>query len=144
MQPSPGLHASDEPSRRDPTTLSTEPGPAGGSTANVARVYDALLGGKDNYAADRGAACRLVAAVPGAAWAARANRAFLGRAVRYLAGQGITQYLDIGSGLPTRGNVHEVAREANPDARVVYADHDPAETAAIIRRALRATTAASR
>jgi SAM-dependent methyltransferase len=92
---------------------------------NVARVYDALLGGKDNYAADRDAAARLAAAVPGAARAARGNRAFLGRAVRYLAGQGITQFLDIGSGLPTRGNVHQVAQEARPGARVVYADIDP-------------------
>ncbi|HUZ26784.1 MAG TPA: SAM-dependent methyltransferase [Streptosporangiaceae bacterium] len=92
---------------------------------NVARVYDALLGGKDNLAADREAARRLVAAVPGAARAARASRAFLGRAVRYLAGQGITQYLDIGSGLPTQGSVHQVAHDVNPDTRVVYADHDP-------------------
>jgi SAM-dependent methyltransferase len=92
---------------------------------NVARVYDALLGGKDNYAADRDAARRLVAAVPGVAWAARSNRAFLGRAVRYLAARGITQFLDIGSGLPTRGNVHQAAHEVAPDARVVYADIDP-------------------
>jgi S-adenosyl methyltransferase len=93
--------------------------------ANVARVYDALLRGKDNYAADRAAAARLEAAVPGAARAARANRAFLGRAVRYVARQGITQFLDIGSGLPTRGNVHQVAAEVDPGARVVYADIDP-------------------
>ncbi|MDQ2874819.1 MAG: SAM-dependent methyltransferase, partial [Actinomycetota bacterium] len=103
-----------------PGQLSLESG-----VPNVARVYDALLGGKDNYAADRDAARRLVAAVPGATWAARANRAFLGRAVRYLTGQGITQYLDIGSGLPTRGNVHQVAHEVSPGARVVYADIDP-------------------
>jgi S-adenosyl methyltransferase len=93
--------------------------------ANVARVYDALLEGKDNYAADRAAAAQLEAAIPGAAQAARANRAFLGRAVRYVARQGITQFLDIGSGLPTGGNVHQVAAEVHPGARVVYADIDP-------------------
>jgi hypothetical protein len=96
---------------------------------NVARVYDALLGGKDSYAADRDAAARLEAAVPGAARAARDNRAFLGRAVRWLAGQGITQFIDIGSGLPAAGPVHEVAREVSPDARVVYVDHDPVAVA---------------
>jgi S-adenosyl methyltransferase len=92
---------------------------------NIARVYDALLGGKDNYAVDREAALALAAAVPGAARAAKDNRAFLGRAVRYLAARaGITQFLDIGTGLPTQGAVHEVAQEVNPDARVVYADND--------------------
>jgi len=94
--------------------------------SNVARIYDALLGGKENYAADREAARRLVEAVPDAQRAARDNRAFLGRAVRFLAAEaGIDQFLDIGTGLPTRGNVHEVARSANPDARVVYCDYDP-------------------
>ena len=93
---------------------------------NVARIYDALLGGKDNYAADREAAGELLKVVPGAARAARDNRAFLGRAVRFLAGEaGIRQFLDIGTGLPTLGNVHEIAQAANPAARVVYADHDP-------------------
>ena len=93
---------------------------------NVARIYDALLGGKDNYAADREAAEELLKAVPGAAQAARENRAFLGRAVRFLAGEaGIRQFLDIGTGLPTLGNVHEIAQAANPVARVVYVDHDP-------------------
>jgi SAM-dependent methyltransferase len=93
---------------------------------NVARIYDALLGGKDNFAADRQAAERLLSAVPGAVLAARENRAFLGRAVRFLAGEaGIRQFLDIGTGLPTNGNVHEIAQAANTDARVVYADHDP-------------------
>ena len=93
---------------------------------NVARIYDALLGGKDNYAADRQAAEELLTAVPGAERAARENRAFLGRAVRFLAGEaGIRQFLDIGTGLPTLGNVHEIAQAANPAARVVYADYDP-------------------
>jgi SAM-dependent methyltransferase len=116
------------PSRTDPKFV------------NVARVYDCLLGGKDNYAADRAAARRLAAAVPGVARSARANRAFLGRAVRYLAAQGITQYLDIGSGLPTRGNVHQAAHEVAPDARVVYADIDPVVVAHA--RALLADSAA--
>jgi S-adenosyl methyltransferase len=93
---------------------------------NVARIYDALLGGKDNYAADREAAGELLNVVPGAARAAQENRAFLGRAVRFLAGEaGIRQFLDIGTGLPTSGNVHEIAQAANPAARVVYVDHDP-------------------
>jgi SAM-dependent methyltransferase len=94
--------------------------------SNVARIYDALLGGKDNYAADREAARRLVEAVPEARRAARDNRSFLGRAVHLLAAEaGIGQFLDIGTGLPTRGNVHEIARSVNPDARVVYSDYDP-------------------
>jgi S-adenosyl methyltransferase len=93
---------------------------------NVARIYDWLLGGKDNFAADREAGQRLLAAVPEAAKAARANRAFLGRAVRFLAEEaGIRQFLDIGTGLPTRGNVHEIAQATDPRARVVYCDNDP-------------------
>ena len=93
---------------------------------NVARIYDFLLGGKDNYAADRDAAQRLLDAVPGAGRAARDNRRFLGRAVWFLAREaGIRQFLDIGTGLPTRGNVHEIAHAARPGARVVYADNDP-------------------
>jgi len=88
-------------------------------------VYDCLLGGKDNYAADREAARALEAAIPGAGRGARDNRAFLGRAVHYLAAEaGISQFLDIGTGLPTQGNVHEVARKVNPDARVAYVDND--------------------
>ena len=93
---------------------------------NVARIYDALLGGKDNYAADREAAGELLKVVPGAAAAARENRAFLGRAVRFLAGEaGIRQFLDIGTGLPAAGNVHQVAQATDPAARVVYTDFDP-------------------
>ena len=93
---------------------------------NVARIYDFLLGGKDNFAADRLAARELLEAVPDAAIAARDNRAFLGRAVRFLAREaGIRQFLDIGTGLPTGGNVHEIAHEADPLARVVYVDNDP-------------------
>ncbi len=92
---------------------------------NAARIYDYLLGGAQNFTADRAAAEHVLDNYPDAALAARANRAFLRRAVAYLAGQGITQFLDIGSGLPTVGNVHEVARRANPRARVVYVDTDP-------------------
>jgi S-adenosyl methyltransferase len=94
--------------------------------SNVARIYDALLGGKDNYAADRDAARRLAEAIPDAPRAARSNRDFLARAVRYLAGEnGISQFLDIGTGLPSRGHVHEIAQAVSPEARVVYADNDP-------------------
>jgi len=93
--------------------------------ANVARVYDFLLGGKDNFAADRAVAERVLAEVPHSALACRQNREFLGRAVTYLADQGVRQFLDIGSGLPTRDNVHEIAQRADPGAVVVYADCDP-------------------
>ena len=92
---------------------------------NVARIYDYLLDGKDNFEADREAARRLLEAVPDAARAARANRTFLAKAVQFLARDaGIRQFLDIGTGLPTRGNVHEIAQVANPLARVVYSDID--------------------
>jgi hypothetical protein len=93
---------------------------------NVARIYDALMDGKDNYAADRDVARELLDAVPGAADAARDNRAFLGRALRFLAGEaGVRQFLDIGTGLPAAGNAHEVAQSYDSAARVVYADCDP-------------------
>jgi len=92
---------------------------------NAARIYDYLLGGDQNFTADRAAAEHVLDNYPDAALAARANRAFLRRAVAVLAGQGIDQFLDIGSGLPTAGNVHEVARQVSPTARVVYVDNDP-------------------
>lgn len=92
---------------------------------NAARVYDFALGGYHNFAVDREFFGQAEAAMPGARLVAHANRAFLGRAVRWLADAGISQFLDIGSGIPTLGNVHEVAQEANPDARVVYVDIDP-------------------
>jgi hypothetical protein len=93
---------------------------------NVARIYDHLLGGKDNFAADRLAAAKLLEAVPGAAVAARENRAFLARAVRYLAEEArVCQFLDIGAGLPAAGSVHEIAQADDPrQVRVVYADYD--------------------
>ena len=92
---------------------------------NAARIYDYLLGGEQNFTADRAAAEHVLDNYPDAALAARANRAFLRRAVAFLAGQGIAQFLDVGSGLPTVGNVHEVARRVNPRARIVYVDNDP-------------------
>ncbi len=94
--------------------------------AHQARVYDYLLGGKDNYAADRAWAEAALEVWPGSAFTARANRAFLGRMVRYLADEaGIRQFLDIGTGIPTAGNIHEVTQAVAPESRVVYADYDP-------------------
>ncbi len=96
------------------------------SVARQARIYDYLLGGKDNFAADREAAEQAIAAFPGLAAWARNNRAFLARAVRYLVTEeGIRQFLDIGTGLPTAENTHEVAQRAAPESRVVYVDNDP-------------------
>jgi hypothetical protein len=92
---------------------------------HAARVYDYALGGVHNFAVDREFWDRAELVIPEARYAARANRAFLGRAVRELAEAGVTQFLDIGSGIPTLGNVHEVAQDANPEARVVYVDIDP-------------------
>jgi len=92
---------------------------------NAARIYDYLLGGEQNFTVDRAAAEYVLDNYPDAALAARSNRAFLRRAVAVLAGQGIAQFLDIGSGLPTVGNVHEVARQVNPRAHIVYVDNDP-------------------
>ncbi|HEU5157301.1 MAG TPA: SAM-dependent methyltransferase [Streptosporangiaceae bacterium] len=94
-------------------------------TPNVARIYDYWLGGKDNFAADRATAEKISEIVPEARAAARANREFLGRAVRFLAGEGIRQFIDLGTGLPTQSNVHEVAHQVVPQARVVYVDYDP-------------------
>ena len=93
--------------------------------ANIARVYDYLLGGTHNFLADQDLARAMTAVDPNIRAGCRANRAFLGRAVRCLAAAGIRQFLDIGSGIPTQGNVHEVAQQAAPGARVVYADLDP-------------------
>lgn len=92
---------------------------------NIARMYDYVLGGSANVAADRHAADQLLAAAPGNTGWARIVRAFLGRGVRELAARGVDQFLDLGSGLPTRGNVHEVARSVTSSARVAYVDVDP-------------------
>lgn len=91
-----------------------------------ARVYDYALGGKDNFAADREAVTKALQANPDMLVTPRANRAYLRRAVRFLAGEvGIRQFLDIGTGIPTAPNVHQIAQEIDPAARVVYADNDP-------------------
>src|ERR1700685_4479130 len=96
------------------------------SVAHHARIYDYLLGGKDHFAADRKAGDALIAAYPAMVTLVRANRAFLGRAVRFLAEEaGIRQFLDIGTGLPAAGSTHQVAQEAPPDSRIVYVDYDP-------------------
>jgi SAM-dependent methyltransferase len=92
---------------------------------NAARVYDYALGGYHNFAVDRAFWQQTQAAMPGARLAAQANRAFLGRAVRWLVAAGIRQFLDIGSGIPTLGNAHEVAQDAAPEAKVMYVDIDP-------------------
>ena len=94
--------------------------------AHSARVYDYLLGGKDNYAADRAAAEEVVRIAPYMRTSVRANREFMVRVARYLAAEaGIRQFLDIGTGLPTSPNLHEVVQEVDPSARVVYVDNDP-------------------
>ena len=94
---------------------------AAGMDATVpspARMYDYLIGGKDNFAVDRAAAQELMSAFPGARRVARANRGFLVRALWFLGGRGIRQYIDLGTGFPTSPNVHEVARQVFPDTRV--------------------------
>ena len=94
--------------------------------AHIARVYDYWLGGKDNYAADRVAGEAALEAYPDLVSSVRANRAYLARVVRYLAGEaGIRQFLDIGTGIPTANNTHEVAQEVAPESRIVYVDNDP-------------------
>jgi hypothetical protein len=110
----------DEPREQDePVSFDT-------SVAHMARVYDYWLGGKDNFAADRAAAEQAIAANPHILKDVRANRAFLARAVRYLAAEcGIRQFLDIGTGIPTANNTHEVAQSVAPECRVVYVDNDP-------------------
>jgi hypothetical protein len=96
------------------------------TVSHSARVWDYWLGGKDNYAVDREVGDRIAAMLPDIVKHARADRAFLGRAVRYLAGEaGIRQFLDIGTGLPTANNTHEVAQRVAPASRVVYVDDDP-------------------
>jgi hypothetical protein len=96
------------------------------SVAHVARVYNYWLGGKDNFAADRAAGEQAIRAFPEIGLSARSNRAFLARAVRLLAGEmGIRQFLDIGTGIPSASNTHEVAQSVAPTARIVYVDNDP-------------------
>ena len=93
---------------------------------SAARAYDALLGGAHNFEADRAAVDAVLKIAPEMGFTARANRAFLGRVVRYLAAEaGIRQFLDIGTGIPTAGNTHQVAQAVAPESRVVYVDYDP-------------------
>jgi SAM-dependent methyltransferase len=96
---------------------------------SAARFYDYLLGGSHNFAVDREAAHKAIAVKPDVALQMQANRAFLHRAVRFLVDAGIRQFLDIGSGIPTLGNVHEIAQKAAPEARVAYVDIDPVAVA---------------
>ncbi|WP_028814364.1 SAM-dependent methyltransferase [Streptomyces flavidovirens] len=96
---------------------------------SVSRIYDFYLGGSHNFEVDREAARKAMEFMPGLPKIMQANRAFMRRAVRFAADEGITQFLDIGSGIPTFGNVHEVAQAANPEARVAYVDHDPVAVA---------------
>jgi len=104
----------------------TEPPAFDTSRANQARVYDYLLGGKDNFAADRAAVDAWLEVDPELPFTVRSNRAFLGRVVRYLTAEaGIRQFLDIGTGIPTAGNTHQVAQGIAPETRVVYVDYDP-------------------
>jgi SAM-dependent methyltransferase len=109
-------------------------------TPSPARMYDYFLGGKDNFAADREAAEKVIAANPEQRTLVRANRSFLVRAVRYMAEQGIDQFLDLGTGIPTSPNVHEVACAVRPASQVVYVDNDPIVFAH--NQALRATAEA--
>lgn len=102
----------------EPTGIDTQ-------TPSTARMYDYYLGGKHHYPADREAAEQVLATVPEVSTGARENRKFLQRAVRHMAGAGIRQFLDLGTGLPTQENVHQVAQTVAPDARVVYVDNDP-------------------
>ncbi|GII56805.1 hypothetical protein Pth03_51940 [Planotetraspora thailandica] len=92
---------------------------------SVARIYDYLLGGKDNFASDRAAADKLIELTPNVREGVQANRRFLSRAVRLLTGLGIRQFLDIGAGLPTQENVHQVALREVPDSKIAYIDNDP-------------------
>ncbi len=115
------------------------------SVAHIARVYDYWLGGKDNFGPDREAGDEAITAYPQLVSSVRANRAFLARTVRYLAEEaGIRQFLDIGTGIPTANNTHEVAQSIAPEARVVYADNDPmvlAHARALLRSAPEGRTA---
>ncbi|MFF4325037.1 SAM-dependent methyltransferase [Streptomyces sp. NPDC001591] len=99
------------------------------SVPSVSRIYDYYLGGSHNFEVDRQAARRAMEFMPGLPKVMQANRAFMRRAVRHAVAEGITQFLDIGSGIPTFGNVHEIARAATPEAHVVYVDHDPVAVA---------------
>jgi S-adenosyl methyltransferase len=126
--PGPDLHTADgqtnNPSNPDEEEVLRRR--VDGGVAHTARVWNYWLGGKDNFASDRQVGDYVHGILPNVVMTAQADRAFLGRAVRFLAGEaGIRQFLDIGTGLPTAGNTHEVAQEVAPDSRIVYADNDP-------------------
>lgn len=95
------------------------------SVPSMARTYDFMLGGGHNFAVDRAVGDQIETLMPGLRQAARVNRAFLGRVVRFMVANGVRQFLDIGSGIPTVGNVHEIAQREDPECRVVYVDRDP-------------------
>src|SRR5439155_817599 len=95
------------------------------TTPSSARVYDYILGGSHNFAADRAFAEKAIEIMPSVRDVARLNRAFLGRVVRFMMADGTRQFLDIGSGIPTVGNVHQIAEQVDPEYRVVYVDRDP-------------------
>lgn len=99
------------------------------SVPSVSRIYDYYLGGSHNFEVDREAARKAMEFIPGLPKVMQANRAFMRRAVRFALDEGVTQFLDIGSGIPTFGNVHEIAQSGAPEARVVYVDHDPVAVA---------------
>jgi SAM-dependent methyltransferase len=118
--------ADTEPGESPASGPGAAPGGIDTSTAHIARVYNYWLGGKDNYAPDREAAAQVIEAYPPIRVSVRAQRAFLRRAVSYLAAEaGLRQFLDIGTGLPSADNTHEVAQRAAPSARIVYVDNDP-------------------
>ncbi|MCP3798436.1 SAM-dependent methyltransferase [Allokutzneria sp. A3M-2-11 16] len=99
------------------------------NTPSIARIYDYWLGGGHNFEIDRATADKLEGNMAGVRQSVRLNRAFLARAVRYMASQGVKQFIDIGSGIPTVGNVHEIAQQVNPEARVVYVEREPVAVA---------------
>ncbi|TFE36351.1 hypothetical protein E3E14_31420 [Streptomyces sp. ICN441] len=99
------------------------------SVPSVSRIYDYYLGGSHNFEVDREAARKAMQFMPGLPKIMQANRAFMRRAVRYAVSEGVSQFLDVGSGIPTFGNTHEIAQKADPGARVVYVDHDPVAVA---------------
>jgi hypothetical protein len=121
---------SEDTTRTEPPLTFGEPPQVDLSKANPARMYDYYLGGAHNFAVDREAAEKVLAMLPETRTFARDNRAFLQRVVRYLVTEcGITQFLDLGSGIPTVGNVHEIAQSVDPACRIVYVDHEPVAVA---------------
>jgi hypothetical protein len=118
-------HEVEAPRATSAERLVVEPTLFDASTPNIARVYDYWLGGKDNYGVDRAEAERLIAVYPRLPFLARQSRLFQAIAVQWLAERGVTQFLDLGCGLPTRQNTHQIAQATRPDCRVVYVDADP-------------------